>query len=81
MRIIAIRERPDRASRPEHALRNCFVTVAANELKLLESLVKRLVNHRARGDVTEGYATQWALKQLREPAQRLADRTDALIKY
>ena len=29
-----------------HALRNCFVTVAAHELKLPDSLVKRLVNHR-----------------------------------
>ena len=62
-----------------HALRNCFVTVAAHELKLPESLVKRLVNHRARGDVTQGYATQWTLEQLREPAQRIADRIDALI--
>ena len=44
-----------------HALRNCFGTVAAHELKLPESLVKRLVNHRARGDVTQGYATQWTL--------------------
>ena len=62
-----------------HALRNCFVTVAAHELKLPESLVKRLVNHRARRDVTQGYATQWTLEQLREPAQRIADRIDALI--
>jgi len=60
-----------------HALRNCFVTVAAHELKLPESLVKRLVNHRARGDVTQGYATQWTLEQLREPAQRIADRIDS----
>ena len=63
-----------------HALRNCFVTVAAHELKLPESLVKRLVNHRARADVTQGYATQWTLEQLREPAQRIADRIDALIE-
>ena len=62
-----------------HALRNCFVTVAAHELKLPESLVKRLVNHRTRGDVTQDYATQWTLDQLREPAQRIADRIDALI--
>ena len=62
-----------------HALRNCFVTVAAHELKLPESLVKRLVNHRTRGNVTQGYATQWTLEQLREPAQRIADRIDAMI--
>ena len=62
-----------------HALRNCFVTVAAHELKLSESLVKRLVNHHARPDVTRDYATQWTLEQLHEPAQRIADRIDALI--
>ena len=62
-----------------HALRNCFVTVAAHDLKLPESLVKRLVNHQTGGDVTQDYATQWTLEQLREPAQRIADRIDALI--
>ena len=62
-----------------HALRNCFVTVAAHELKLPESLVKRLVNHRARDDVTQGYATRWTLEQLRAPAQAIADRIDQLI--
>ena len=61
-----------------HALRNCFVTVAAHDLKLPESLVKRLVNHQTGGDVTQDYATQWTLDQLREPAQRIADRIDAL---
>ena len=64
-----------------HALRNCFITVAAHDLKLPESLVKRLVNHRSRGDVTQGYATQWTLEQLREPAQQIADRIDALIGH
>ena len=62
-----------------HALRNCFVTVAAHELKLPESLVKRLVNHGMRRDVTQGYASEWTLDQLREPAQRIADRIDLLI--
>ena len=64
-----------------HALRNCFITVAAHDLKLPESLDKRLVNHRSRGDVTQGYATQWTLEQLREPAQQIADRIDALIGH
>ena len=62
-----------------HALRNCFVTVAAHELELPKSLVKRLVNHRARGDVTQGYASEWTLEQLRAPAQAIADRIDQLI--
>ena len=63
-----------------HALRNCFVTVAAHEIKLPESLVKRLVNHRTRDDVTQGYAAPWTLEQLRDPAQRIADRIDALVE-
>ena len=62
-----------------HACRNCYVTVAVRDLMLPESLVKRLVNHRARGDVTQGYATQWTLEQPREPSQRIADRIDSLI--
>ena len=63
-----------------HAMRNCFITVASRELLLPESLIKRLVNHRRpANDVTQGYAADWTLKQLRGPAQRIADRMDALI--
>ena len=63
-----------------HAMRNCFITVASRDLLLPESLVKRLVNHRrATNDVTQGYAADWTLEQLRGPAQRVADRIDELI--
>ena len=62
-----------------HALRNCFITVAERELMLPRSLTKRLVNHARRGDVTESYAADWTVEQLREPAQRIADRIDALM--
>ncbi len=64
-----------------HAMRNCFITVASRDLLLPESLVKRLVNHRhpAGRDVTQGYAADWTLDQLRGPAQRIADRIDELI--
>ena len=31
-------------------------------------------------DVTEGYAADWSVGQLREPAQRIADRIDELMK-
>ena len=63
-----------------HAMRNCFITVASRDLLLPESLVKRLVNHRRPdGDVTQGYAADWTLEQLRSPAQRIADRIDTLI--
>ena len=62
-----------------HGLRNCFITVAERELMLPRSLTKRLVNHARRADVTEGYAADWTLEQLRGPAQRIADRIDELM--
>ena len=63
-----------------HAMRNCFISVASHDLLLSESLVKRLVNHRRpAGDVTQDYAADWTLAQLRGPAQRIADRIDELI--
>ena len=63
-----------------HALRNCFITVADRELMLPSSLTKRLVNHARPSDVTEGYASDWTMEQLRESAQRIADRIDELIE-
>ena len=62
-----------------HGLRNCFITVAERELMLPPSLTKRLVNHARPNDVTEGYAADWTVAQLREPAQRIADRIEALM--
>ena len=62
-----------------HGFRNCFITVAERELMLPQSLTKRLVNHARPNDVTEGYAADWTAKQLREPAQRIADRVDMLM--
>jgi len=61
-----------------HGLRNCFITVAERELMFPRSLTKRLVNHARSSDVTEGYAADWTVEQLREPAQRIADRIDDL---
>ena len=63
-----------------HGLRNAFITVAERELMLPRSLTKRLVNHARPSDVTEGYAVDWTAEQLREPAQRMADRIDELMK-
>ena len=34
----------------------------------------------APNDVTEGYAADWTIGQLREPAQRIADRIEALMR-
>ncbi len=65
---------------PHHLYaRNCFITVAEHELMLPPSLTKRLVNHARPNDVTEGYAADCTLAQLREPAQRIADRIEALM--
>ena len=63
-----------------HGLRNAFITVAERELMLPRSLTKRLVNHARPPDVTEGYAADWTVEQLREPAQRVADRIDQLMR-
>ncbi len=63
-----------------HGLRNAFITVAERELMLPRSLTKRLVNHARPNDVTEGYAADWTVEQLREPAQRIADRIEHLMK-
>ncbi len=62
-----------------HGLRNVFITVAERELMLSRSLTKRLVNHARDDDITEGYAADWTVEQLREPAQRVADRIDELM--
>ena len=47
---------------------------------LPRSLTKRLVNHARPSDVTEGYAADWTVEQLREPAQCIADRIDELMQ-
>ena len=62
-----------------HGLRNAFITVAERELMLPRSLTKPLVNHARPPDVTEGYAADWTVEQLREPAQRMADRIGKLM--
>ena len=50
------------------------------ELMLLRSLTKRLVNHPRPGDVTEGYVADWAVEQFREPTQQIADCIDRLTE-
>lgn len=53
--------------------------MAEQELMLPRSLTKRLVNRARDGDVTEGYAADWTVEQLRAPAQRVANWIDELI--
>ncbi len=62
-----------------HGLRNCFITVAERDLLLPRALTRRLVNHAPGSDITEGYAADWTVAQLREPAQRIADHIEALM--
>ncbi len=62
-----------------HGLRNAFITVAERDLMLPRPLTKRLVNHARDDDITEGYAADWTVEQLREPAQRVADRIEILL--
>ena len=62
-----------------HGLRNAFITVAERDLMLPRPLTKRLVNHARDDDITEGYAADWTVEQLREPAQRVADRIEVLM--
>ena len=63
-----------------HGLRNSFITVAERELMLPPSLTKRLVNHARPNDMTQGYAADWTIAQLREPAQKIADRIETLMR-
>ena len=44
------------------------------------SLTKRLVNHSRVQDLTEHYAADWTMEQLRDAAQRIADKIDELIR-
>ena len=48
------------------------------DLMLGDAPAKRLVSHALLRDVTEGYATDWTLEQLRDRSQRIADRMEAV---
>ena len=43
------------------------------------SLTDRLVNRARRGNFPEGHGANWTIDQLREPAQRIADRIETLM--
>ena len=62
-----------------HGLRNAFITVAGRELMLPRSLTKRPVNHARPGDVTESYAADWTIEQLRKSVQQIADGIDLMM--
>ena len=47
--------------------------------KVRTTLTKRLVNHARPNDVTEGYAADWTITQLREPARKIANCIETLM--
>jgi integrase len=58
-----------------HDLRRTYVTVAHSVISL--TAIKALVNHSLGGDVTLGYV-QYTVEDLREPAQRVANKLKEL---
>ena len=40
----------------------------------------QLANHAPSQDISKGYAADWTMAQLRDAAQRIADRIDDLIR-
>lgn len=63
-----------------HGLCNTFITVAERELMLMFLPTELLLNHIRLQDVTVNYVADWSVEQLREPAQRVADRIDQLMR-
>jgi len=55
-----------------HDLRRTFITVAES-LGIRDYTLKRLLNHRSSGDVTDGYIMT-DVERLREPMQQISDR-------
>ena len=62
-------------------MRNCYLAVAERELLLPSSLTSRLLNRAPIGGIAAGHPKDWTLEQLREPAQRVADRIDDLMHF
>ena len=54
-----------------NGLGNAFTTAAERDMTLPRSLTKWPVNHAKPSDVTDGYAADWMVEQLRESAQRM----------
>ena len=52
--------------------------MAERDLLLPRALTRRLVDHAPASDIAEAYAADWTVAQLREPAQRSADRIEVL---
>ena len=60
-------------------MRNCYLAVAERDLLLPSSLTSRLLNRAPIGGIAAGHPDDWTIGQLREPAQRVADRIAYLL--
>ena len=60
------------------ALQRNFIAVAEDELDLPAGLAARLTGSTRPQDVAAGRAAEWLMDELREAAQRIADRIDEL---
>ncbi len=60
-------------------LRNCYLALAERELLLPSSLTSRLLNRAPVGGIAAGHPEDWTIEQLREPAQRIANRIEELM--
>ena len=63
-----------------HGLRNAFITVAERDLMLPPAPHQAPREPRPRRRHHRGHAADWTIEQLREPAQRVADRIEAVMK-
>ena len=61
-------------------MRNSYLAVAERDLLLPSSLTSRLLNRAPIGGIAAGHPEDWTLLQLREPAQRVANRIDDLMR-
>lgn len=60
-------------------MRNCYLAVAERELLLPPSLTGRLLNRAPVGGIAAGHPEDWTIEQLREPAQRIANKIEELM--
>ena len=60
-------------------MRNCYLAIAERDLLLPSSLTSRLLHRAPIGGIAAGHPEDWTIEQLREPAQRVANRIGELL--
>ena len=60
-------------------LRNCYLAVAERDLLLPSSVTSWLFNRAPIGGIAAGHPGDWTIEQLREPAERIANRIDFFL--